>query len=209
MSFFIRYLWENPRLFAAWFIIVVLSICCHEYAHARVALAEGDSTAADAGHLTFNPFKQMGLWSLVTFALIGIAWGQVPVNPANYKHKYSAGLVAASGPLTNVVLGFLFGGLMFFCARAGLGDKFALNMLFVGGVLNIAIAILNLLPIPGFDGWTILLNIKPDLLKKDSEWIKGSFFVVMILVFTFFNVLFRIGETVIRAELELLGRFLV
>jgi Na+/melibiose symporter-like transporter len=74
---------------------------------------------------------------------------------------------------------------------------------------SFAIAILNLLPIPGFDGWTILLNIKPDLLKKDSEWIKGSFFVAMILVFTFFNVLFRIGETVIRAELELLGRFLV
>jgi Zn-dependent protease len=74
---------------------------------------------------------------------------------------------------------------------------------------NTTSAILNLLPIPGFDGWTILLNIKPDLLKKDSEWIKGSFFVVMILVFTFFNVLFRIGETVIRAELELLGRFLV
>ena len=209
MKIFLTYLWENPRLFFSVMIIVVLSICIHEFMHAFAALKLGDNTAAERGHLTLNPFKQMGLWSLITFALIGIAWGQVPVNPANYKHKYSAGLVAASGPLTNVVLGFLFGGLMFFCARAGIGDKFALNMLFVGGVLNIAIAILNLLPIPGFDGWTILLNIKPDLLKKDSEWIKGSFFVVMILVFTFFNVLFRIGETVIRAELELLGRFLV
>lgn len=206
MSFFIRYLWEDPRLFAAWFIIVVLSICCHEYAHARVALAEGDSTAAEAGHLTFNPFKQMGLWSLVMFVMVGLAWGQVPVNPANYKRRYSAAVVAASGPLTNLVLGLIFGGFMFLCLKMQWGDEFAWKMLFYGGVINIVMAVLNMFPIPGFDGWTILLNLKPDLLRKDSEWIKGSFFVVTILVFVFIGVLFRIGEFVIRTELNLLAR---
>ncbi|MBQ9774576.1 MAG: site-2 protease family protein [Lentisphaeria bacterium] len=205
MTFFIRYLWEDPRFFIAWFIIVVLSICCHEYAHARVALHEGDSTAADNGHLTFNPFKQMGLWSLLTFALVGIAWGQVPVNSANYRRKYSDAIVSAAGPLTNLVLGFAFGGLMFLCIKLNLGDDFAWKMLFYGGVINIALTVLNLLPIPGFDGWAILLNLKPDLFKKDSEWIKGSFFVAMILVFMFFNIIFSIGEAVIKYELELLA----
>ena len=207
MNFFIRYLWENPRFFIASFVIVVLSICCHEFAHAKVALLEGDSTAADNGHLTFNPFKKMGLWSLVTFALIGIAWGQVPVNPANFRRKYSDAIVSAAGPLTNLVLGFIFGGLMFLCAKMGIGEKFALNMLFMGGVLNVVMAILNLLPIPGFDGWNILLNFKPGLFRKDSEWIKGSFLVMTILVFVFIGVLFQIGKFVIRAELNLLGRF--
>ena len=205
MTFFIRYLWEDPRFFIAWFIIVVLSICCHEYVHARIALLEGDSTAADNGHLTFNPFKQMGLWSLLTFALVGIAWGQVPVNSANYKRKYSDAIVSAAGPLTNLVLGLAFGGLMFLCIKLNLGDEFAWKMLFYGGVINIALTVLNLLPIPGFDGWAILLNLKPDLFKKDSEWIKGSFFVAMILVFMFFNIIFNIGEAVIRYELKLLA----
>lgn len=205
MNFFITNLWENPRLFFAWLIIVVFSICCHEFAHAYIAFREGDPTAVDQGHLTFNPFKQMGIWSILMFILIGFAWGQVPVNPQNYRRRYSAAVVAASGPLTNLLLGLLFGAVTFLCIYFEYGDEFAWKMLFYGGVINMVMFILNMLPVPGFDGWVILNTFKPDLFRKESEWLRGTFLIVIILVFSFVSYLFKIGEFLIRKELYLLA----
>ena len=89
-------------------MIVIFSICCHEYAHAQIALWQGDSTAYENGHLTLNPFKQMGVISIITLLIIGISWGAVPVNPNRMKHKYSEALVAFAGPFTNLFLFFIF-----------------------------------------------------------------------------------------------------
>ena len=57
---FIQRLFDDPRSFFMLTFIVVFSVCLHEYSHAQVALWMGDSTAADRGHLTLNPLKQMG-----------------------------------------------------------------------------------------------------------------------------------------------------
>ena len=108
MNIFITYLWKDPQLFFAISIIVIFSVCCHEFVHAATAMMLGDDTAANHGHLTFNPFKQMGIISLIMLCLFGLAWGQVPVNPANFRKKYFASIVAASGPVTNLVLSQLF-----------------------------------------------------------------------------------------------------
>ena len=86
---FITALWQDPYWFFCASFLVVFSICCHEFMHAWVALKEGDPTAADEGHLTLNPIKQMGIYSLILLALFGIAWGQVPVNPANFRSRNS------------------------------------------------------------------------------------------------------------------------
>ena len=80
---FIKTLFEDPRTFATILLMVVFSISLHEFCHAYAALKMGDSTAADRGHLTMNPFRQMGWISLLMLVFIGIAWGQVPVNPEN------------------------------------------------------------------------------------------------------------------------------
>ena len=71
---FITNLWRDPYFFFGAAFLVVFSICCHEFMHAWVAMKEGDCTAADAGHLTLNPLKQMGWFSLLLFAFLGIAW---------------------------------------------------------------------------------------------------------------------------------------
>lgn len=105
---FIQQLWENPQFFFAVAIIVIFSICCHEFMHAYIALREGDTTAADAGHLTLNPFRQMGLWSLIMFAFFGLAWGQVPVRHDLMRHRHGPALVAFAGPATNLALAFGF-----------------------------------------------------------------------------------------------------
>ena len=60
-GFFLSRLAESPLDYISWVLIIVFSICVHEYAHARAALRYGDDTAARSGHLTLNPLVQMGL----------------------------------------------------------------------------------------------------------------------------------------------------
>ncbi|MCK5845103.1 MAG: site-2 protease family protein, partial [Victivallales bacterium] len=85
-------------------LIIVFSICCHEYMHARTALWQGDDTAARTGHLTLNPLKQMGLISIFMLFMFGIAFGQVPVNPNKMRKPWGEALVSFAGPFANIAL---------------------------------------------------------------------------------------------------------
>ncbi len=204
MHIFLEYLFTDPRFFFAVAFLVVFSICCHEFMHARIALREGDPTAADRGHLTLNPLRQMGWLSLVMFCFLGIAWGQVPVNHRRMRRRYSPALVAFSGPAANLALAVIFPVLAFLCLKNQLGSEFTWQMLYYGGALNVVLFVLNLLPVPGFDGWWILTNFFPGIALTNSEWVKGAFLVVVILVFTFIDRLFQLGGAVVSGILTLL-----
>lgn len=205
MNIFITYLWKDPQLFFAVTIVVIFSICCHEFMHAWVALKNGDPTAAENGHLTFNPFKQMGIMSLILLALFGLAWGAVPVNRANLKSKSAAVMVAISGPLTNLVLSQLFILLCFAVALAGIDNRFAISMLVYGSALNLLLTLLNLMPIPGLDGWNVITELFPKLLTGSSETVKGSYFMLIVLFFVFFNRIFDFCQAVAISELYFLA----
>ena len=200
MHLFINYLWEDPNFFFMQILIVVFAICCHEYMHARVALWQGDPTAADEGHLTLNPLRQMGPISLVMLAIIGIAWGQVPVNPARMRHKYSDALVSFAGPATNLVLAVVF------CFVAALviiisGEKEltstsmeisnnARNLFRIGAILNFVLFVFNMLPAPGFDGWHILSSFFPKLKTNDSQATYFVSLVILILAMNYIEYIF-------------------
>ncbi|MEL6741620.1 MAG: hypothetical protein AAFP26_13265, partial [Planctomycetota bacterium] len=64
----------------AWLVWVVVSITLHELAHGWAALKLGDTTPRDLDRMTFNPLVHMGPVSLVMLVIIGIAWGQMPVD---------------------------------------------------------------------------------------------------------------------------------
>ncbi len=66
-------------------------------------------------------------------------------------------------------------------------------MLWLGSLLNIVLFLLNLLPIPGLDGWTILRSFVPRIGDLSSEWMKGIFFILFFLVFFAFGILWKIG----------------
>ncbi len=189
-NFFISHLWDNPPFFFAAAILVIFSICCHEYMHARVALFEGDPTAADLGHLTLNPLKQMGVFSLIMFAVLGIAWGQVPVNHGRMIRRRSPAIVAFAGPATNFILGVLFVLGSFLLQRFGYADNFPKFMLLYGGILNFTLFFLNMMPVPGLDGWWILTNFFPNLIRVNSEVVKGAFFVMILILFTCIDYIF-------------------
>ncbi|MDD3153638.1 MAG: site-2 protease family protein [Victivallaceae bacterium] len=194
MNLFISTLFTQPWSFVVTVVLVVFSVTCHEYVHAATALRLGDSTAADRGHLTLNPLRQMGWFSLAALMLFGLAWGMVPVNPSRLRGRYSASLVAAAGPATNVGLALVFCILSAVVRLTGLPDSlFSFTVL--GAVLNFALAILNLLPVPGLDGFAVMMNLFPGLFRAErSEFFKGAIFVGIALVFLFVRYIF-VGAT--------------
>jgi len=192
MNLFINLLFTNPEEFFAKVLMIVFSICCHEYSHAWTALRQGDPTAAEQGHLTLSPFKQMGVTSLIMLAFIGLAWGQVPVNPQRMKHRYSEALVAFAGPAMNLILFFGFCLLASIIHLVGV-QKDAVNLIIYGGGINMVLFIVNMLPIPTLDGWTVFRNLFPKIKFEQSEFMKGAMVLVFIMVILFFNYLYAAG----------------
>jgi Zn-dependent protease len=194
---------EDPLLLFV-LVGVAFSICCHEYMHARIALAEGDPTAADAGHLTLNPLRQMGWVSLVMLAVAGIAWGAVPVNPRNFRRPSSALRVALAGPLANLALWALF-----LLASALLcllsPSPAAPDVLFRVAVTNAVLFLFNLLPVPGLDGSTVLRHFFPAFSDRLSP---GVSLVLLILLFRFSSYLFDAAWALSLAAANLLSLLL-
>ena len=163
-GFFLSRLAESPWDYVSWVLIIMFSICVHEYSHARMALRCGDDTAARAGHLTLNPLVQMGPQSMIVLALIGIAWGAVPVSPARLS-RGERSLVAFAGPAANLLLAVVFAGLAVTGIRilgeaGGMGAPYLLAK---AAQANATLFILNMLPIPMFDGWSVLEGAAPAL----------------------------------------------
>lgn len=184
MGLFIEYLVSNPWFFFSWTLIVVFSICVHEYAHARVALSRGDATAALTGHLTLNPLKQMGWGSLAALMIVGFAWGAVPVNPAGYSKKSDSALVAFSGPAANLLLCFIAAIAMAMVARfAGAGAARLALFLRLAATANATLFVLNLLPAPMLDGWSVLEPFVPPMGDVRRQYGPTLSWVSLLLLF--------------------------
>lgn len=154
----------------SWIFWVLLSICLHELAHGWAAIHQGDDTPIALGHMNLNPLVHMGQMSLLMFAVIGIAWGAMPVNPSRFRDgRLGDAKVSAAGPAMNLLLALitltglgLLVGMM--AGKDAATSTFVVNFgtfLEVGGRLNLALLILNLLPIPPLDGSTIVRSLIP------------------------------------------------
>lgn len=193
---FINTLFTDPWYFFMILVVVTFSVCLHEYFHARVALWMGDSTAADQGHLTLNPLRQMGITSLLMLLFLGLAWGAVPVDRSRFRSKWGDMLTSLAGPVTNLGLAVIAWILLFLLALLFPGglqpDVFLLLVTF--GVYNVALFLLNIIPIPGLDGWNVLLCFFPGLTRRiHSEWMMGLMILLFLLVLTFARYLFFAG----------------
>ncbi len=192
---------QNPNQYFTIILVVIFSVCCHEYMHARVALWQGDSTAADQGHLTLNPLKQMGIFSIMLVFIIGLAVGSVPVDHSRMKHRYSPALVAFAGPLINLVL-FLFFCLglviVIFSINSMSKDVFyGLRELFkIGATYNVILFCLNMLPIPILDGYEVLAYFFPGMHRVDQR-VKNTVLIFMVIViFISGNFIFMLGDVI-------------
>lgn len=156
-------------MLAAWIFWVIVSICLHELGHGYAAIWEGDDTPRITGHMTINPMVHMGGMSILAFILIGFAWGLMPVNPGNFRHRrWGDAIVALAGPAVNLALAIVLltlsgvvlamVGLETLSATAG---ERAFTFLQVGGWINLVLLVLNLLPIPPLDGSRVLATVSP------------------------------------------------
>ena len=193
MDIFIFLAYTNTKLFLMITLVVVFSICLHEFFHAWTALQFGDTTAADRGHLTLNPLKQMGPMSIIMFLFLGFAWGAVPVNPAvlRARNRHAPAIVALAGPATNFGLflisffffGFLQTRIWNLIENEAAGMTILEFFMLLGGY-NCFLCIFNLLPIPGLDGWNALTEYVPRLKHVNSEFAKGiTIFLIFLLLF--------------------------
>lgn len=167
-SFFIEYLFSsNPAerfLFFATVLVVVVSIVLHELAHGWAAIRLGDDTPIRLGRMTGNPLVHMGPFSLLALALVGLAWGQMPIDSTRLRGKRAESLVALAGPAVNLVLGIAcLTALALWVRFAGSapGPGLAQNgqsLLEIGGLVNLALLAFNLLPIPPLDGSHVASN---------------------------------------------------
>lgn len=165
-------LWQvSPVLVIGWAAWVIFSITLHELAHGWAAIWKGDRTPIELGRMTWNPIVHMGQMSLIVFALLGIAWGSMPVDPSRLRGRYANAIVAAAGPAMNLLLAvvcivLLSGWILLASSSAGNGipDHVRDNLFMVlraGAMLNLVLMIFNLIPIPPLDGWRIASDFSP------------------------------------------------
>ena len=206
---FITLLFEDPRTFFLMVLFVVLSVTIHEYMHAFTALKMGDPTAADNGHLTMNPFKQMGLISLIMLCFIGIAWGQVPVNPMNLNSKKKRILVALSGVLANLGLAVIFTILALLVMVHTRNQEYAVSMLIYGATINVVLLIFNLMPVPGLDGFNVVREFIRINSRQAAERANTIFFVMMLLLLFFgIDYIIKLASRIVGAMFYLFANLL-
>lgn len=181
-----------PIAFLAAAFLVFCIIPLHEYAHAWAAVKMGDDTPEREGRLTLNPMAHIDPLGGILIALIGIGWGKpVSSNPANYRNrKWGSIFVAASGPVANILSGWLFLFLMTLTRHysSGLFGESATLFFYYAGWVCIQLGVLNLFPIPLFDGYSILEQFLPE---KARYWVMQNqqLISIIIIVLLFTNVL--------------------
>ncbi|TVQ60653.1 MAG: site-2 protease family protein [Phycisphaerales bacterium] len=200
----------DPMLAMSWVAWVIVSITLHELAHGWAAIRRGDTTPIDTGHMSWNPVVHMGLFSLIVFALVGIAWGAMPINPSRIRGRHGDAAVAFAGPLMNLYLaaGCILGRALWEGYAHGLADPFHANIstaLFVGAFLNLVLFAFNLLPIMPLDGGRILASYHPPYARLMET--QGGVFLMLglfMLVFFFgFQYIFGAAMTMAAVAVDL------
>lgn len=178
----------NIGYIATVIVVILLSMTLHEAMHAFVGYWLGDSTAKNEGRLTLNPLKHLdpvlSIALPVVLAVIGapIFGGAkpVPFNPYNVKWgEYGAALVGLAGPLTNLVLSFVFFTLLVIFGNAGDGITTFLQL---AVVVNLGFFIFNMIPIPPLDGSRVIYAVAPDAVRRFMEVMEQYGIVVIFAV---------------------------
>jgi Zn-dependent protease len=187
-------LFSNPTIaqFLASAIALLVAFTCHEASHALIAFRLGDTTAKRMGRLSLNPLAHLDPLGTIMILVSGFGWGKpVPVNPYNLRKpggRLGMGLVAAAGPISNLLAAYVFATpLRLGMLRASQMTMSSLVIPSVGQViymvvvLNVFLAVFNLLPIAPLDGFKVALGVLPP--RWAYTWAQTERYGPMILLF--------------------------
>ena len=167
---------------------ILIALSFHEWAHAFAAYKCGDMTARNLGRMTVNPFKHLDPVGFIMLLVAGVGWAKpVPVSFRNSKHIVRDSLIVSSaGILMNIVLVFVFAGLLaLLYAVPSLYNDIAANLIVYAIYINAGLAAFNILPIPPLDGYRLVETL---LIRKTGPqpfmFIEryGSIILVVVLV---------------------------
>ncbi|MDR0947641.1 MAG: site-2 protease family protein [Ruminococcus sp.] len=152
---------ERVIIFA---LIMFISLPVHEAAHAYAAFRLGDDTAKNQGRLTLNPLRHLDPLGSVLMIFVGFGWAKpVPINPNNFRNRKTGFAVSAlAGPVSNLILAYLFMVLLRIAAPSESLPDLVIWFVYYGVMLNIGLAVFNLLPIPPLDGSRIFSLVLPE-----------------------------------------------
>lgn len=183
---------------AIYYVPFLFALCFHEFSHGLVAKWKGDNTAEQLGRLTMNPMAHadmIGTFFLPIAAIIFsspifFGWAKpVPVNTRNLKNvRADMFWIAIAGPLSNLLLAVAATVFMFVALRMGfLGSytKTAFDLLQMFVLVNLFLAIFNILPLHPLDGGKVLARFLPaswNYKLEQNEHISGI--ILMVLIFT-------------------------
>ncbi len=171
--------------------VILFSMTLHEVMHGFVAYLLGDDTAKAQGRLTLNPIKHIDpfltILMPVALAIVGgpIFGGAkpVPFNPDRVKYdEWGSALVAIAGPLTNLVIAFVFFGV--YALTQSVAGPIAVQFLVMAVTINLGFFIFNMIPIPPLDGSRVVYALAPEFVRRGMEAIEqyGIFFVFIIVI---------------------------
>ncbi len=209
----------DPIQFIAWYVTLLVSLVVHEAAHALFALLGGDRTAYITGQVSLNPIPHMRrepfgtvILPLAVLFMSGgkmcMGYASTPIDPEwAYRHPRKAALMSAAGPMANVLLAAIafavLKGLVVADLAEGLLDlpllvrphekegwvyaTALMASLFL--ILNVVLAILNMIPFPPLDGAGVLEGLFPKQLRPFLAYLRSQPFLTIILFFAIFNYL--------------------
>ncbi|ADC90603.1 peptidase, M50 family [Mageeibacillus indolicus UPII9-5] len=216
-------------------VVLLFSLSFHECAHGWVAHKLGDNTAWDSGRITLNPLAHLD--PLGTLMMLGglVGWAKpVPINPTRFNPRISMKkgmvLTAVAGPLSNLFLSFIANILLNIVlllaavsaakTTVSLYDshilKIILEILIKFSILNINLAIFNVLPVPPLDGYKVFGAVLPNKLyysiMRYERYIGLAFIAVILFLPSVLNSVLHVVATpfelIIHRPIDLLFRFL-
>jgi Zn-dependent protease len=171
-------------------VSLLIGLSLHEMMHAYMGYRLGDTTAHDLGRVSLNPLRHIDpmttvllpIITLVLFHVPILAASPVPFNPDRVKFDdFGAAMIAAAGPLTNLVLAVI-GGVL---AHGAAGNADIFNALTIFVSLNVGLFVFNMIPIPPLDGSRVLYAFAPDAVRGVMEQMEqyGLFIVFGLVLF--------------------------
>lgn len=185
--------WLQETLYYLPALLIALSV--HEAAHAYTAYKLGDKSQKALGRLSLSPLAHIDPIGFIFMLVFKFGWGKpVVMDDRNFKNRRKGiMLVALAGPLSNIILAFVFTiilklldvfGALAIMINSNIGNILYIMLLYMIG-FNVMFGVFNLIPLPPFDGAKVLTYFLPEKAKRGMDWLEQySIWIIAILMLT-------------------------